>query len=450
MRRAGIIASVTVAAGLLLAFGCGSGGGVGEPSRLTTITVTPNPAQVVQNTEQVFTAVGLDQNGAVMDISPAWTTTGGIGTITSNGDNTATFRGVVAGSGKVRATQFSVQGEADVTVVTGGAPVLTTITMTPATHTLAVGEHVDITATGRDQFGDPIDFNPTWAVEGDIGSLGLVTAETTSTRRFTATAVGTGKVTATDGTVVGETDITVSDAPPADLTNLFFLHHSTGEGFVVEGDMRGWIAGYNAAHGTHYELWDHGYNYQGLRDPSGTWVGMNYNIPDDNTDPDGLHTLWTTNNTARATIMQRHQVIAFKSCFPASAIPDAATLNQYKQWYLDMRTYFDAHPEKLFVVMSTPPLHRLSTNTTEADNARAFADWLKSADYLDGHANVVCFDLFDMLARADDGSATRNMLRYDYEQSHSDGDSHPNTAANQVVGPALAEFMVNAAAAYHP
>ena len=37
----------------------------------------------------------------------------------------------------------------------------------------------------------------------------------------------------------------------------------------------------------------------------------------------------------------------------------------------------------------------LKPDATEADNARAFANWLKSATYLSGHPNVVCFDLFD-------------------------------------------------------
>ena len=100
--------------------------------------------------------------------------------------------------------------------------------------------------------------------------------------------------------------------------------------------------------------------------------------------------------------------------------------------------------------MSTPPLHRLSTNTTEADNARAFANWLKSADYLASHPNVVCYDLFDRLAKADDGSPTANTLRYEYELSHGDGDSHPNATANAVIGPSLAGFMIQAAQAYAP
>jgi len=233
------------------------------------------------------------------------------------------------------------------------------------------------------------------------------------------------------------------------LTNLFFLHHSTGAGIVFGGDMRGAIRAYNKQHGTSYAFWDHGYNGDGLTNPQGNPTGTNYSIPNDNTDPDGLSYLWTGSGAdavqCRNLILTNHEVIAFKSCFPASAIPDAGTLSQYKAWYLSMRSFFDTRPDRVFVVMSTPPLHRKSTNATQAKNARRFADWLKSATYLGGHPNVVCFDLFDLLAKPDDGSATANMLRWEYEGSHSNGDSHPNDLANQTVGPIFAQALIDAA-----
>ena len=239
-----------------------------------------------------------------------------------------------------------------------------------------------------------------------------------------------------------------ADQPNATLTNLFFLHHSTGEGIIVEGHMRRYIADYNTAHGTRFKFWDHGYNSDGLRNPAGRFPGVCYNIPGDNTDPDGLWRLWTSQAvgyvTCRNLILDHHGVIAFKSCFPASAIPDAATLNQRKQWYLAMRGFFDTRLDKVFVVMSTPPLHRLATNPTEAKNARRFANWLKSPTYLSGHPNVRCFDLFNRLAEPDDGSPTANMLQYEYEGSHSDSDSHPNARANRAVGPAFAQALTNA------
>ncbi len=234
-------------------------------------------------------------------------------------------------------------------------------------------------------------------------------------------------------------------ASAVEMENLFFLHHSTGRNIIQEGDVRAWLADYDAQHARNYVLWDHDYNYIGLTDPDGNLTGTSYNIPDDNTDPDGLYVLWTTDNPARAAILANHDVIAFKSCFPASHIATDEELAQRQQWYLEMRDFFDQHPEKVFVVVSQPPLHRLATNLAEADRARAFANWLKSDAYLAGHPNLACIDLFDMLAAPDDGSDTRNMLRYEYELSHYGTDSHPNTLANQTVGPLLIEQLVLAA-----
>lgn len=249
----------------------------------------------------------------------------------------------------------------------------------------------------------------------------------------------------------GPYSLTVSTAG---LSNLFFLHHSTGNGFVVEGDMRQEIEDYNSANGTNFIFWDHGYNGDGLRDGKGVFTGTNYDIPNDNTDPDGLHYLWTSPNAdavaARNQILANHEVIAFKSCFPASEIPNQATLNNYKTWYLAMRDFFDARPDRLFVVMSTPPLHRLATTALSAQFARAFANWLKSDTYLAGHPNIVCFDLFDMLAEADTGGPAENRLRYAYEGSHASSNSHPNATANAVVGPALVKFLCEQAEAYVP
>jgi len=227
--------------------------------------------------------------------------------------------------------------------------------------------------------------------------------------------------------------------------NIFFLHHSTGRNLIDEGYVRSTIETHNASRSVDVEFWDHDYNSIGLRNPNGQYVGTDYNIPNDNTDPDGLHYLWTTSNSARETILNDHQIIAFKSCYPASNITSSEMLQQYKDWYLDMRDVFDAHPHRTFVVMTQPPRHRLRTNTSESTRARAFADWLSSSEYLAGHPNVRCYNLYDRMAHPDDGSGQANCLRYAYERSHSDGDSHPNTLANQTVGPEFTQFLLDLA-----
>jgi len=233
-------------------------------------------------------------------------------------------------------------------------------------------------------------------------------------------------------------------AGTAILGNLFFLHHSTGRNLIAQGDVRGWLAVYNSDRGSQFGFWDHDYNHIGLTDPAGTALGYSYNIPGDNTDPDGLYYLWTTANQARNAILANHEVIAFKSCYPASDIASDSQLAQYKTWYLAMRGVFDLYPDKVFLVMSPPPRHRLATTLAEADRARAFADWLGSSEFLAGHPNVRFFDFFDRLAHPDDGSAARNMLRYEYELNHSSADSHPNARANREIAPEFCRALVAA------
>lgn len=228
------------------------------------------------------------------------------------------------------------------------------------------------------------------------------------------------------------------------IIKILFLHHSVGENLIHEGNMRAAVAAYNAANGTSCELWDHSYNDQGLFNAGGASTGISYNIPGDNTNPDGFHNLWLNVNepewtNSRNQIMNNYRVIAFKSCFVALYdLNSAGDLTHWKNMYLAMRTYFDLHPEKLFVVVTPPPLRAAETNAASAALARQFADWLQSAEYLSGHPNMTTFDLFGHLANAG------NVLRPDYDS----GDSHPNGAANAAIGPVFAGFLCDRARAY--
>ena len=242
------------------------------------------------------------------------------------------------------------------------------------------------------------------------------------------------------------------DPEPPAVYNLFFLHHSTGRNLVEQGDVRDLLAAKSAADGVVYEFWDHDYNRYPLRLPDGSIGIWNYDIPNDNTDPDGLYYLWTSASTdaaaTRDSILTNHRVIAFKSCYPASNIASDSDLAQRKQWYTEMRDVFDTHPDHIFLVMSQPPLHPEATNLANADRARAFADWLGSDEYLQDHPNVVCFDFFASLAHPDDGSADRNTLRSEYRREYVD--SHPNTTANIAVAPLFVDALVAAARLLDP
>ncbi len=246
-----------------------------------------------------------------------------------------------------------------------------------------------------------------------------------------------------------------------DDAKIFMLHNSVGLGLIEQGGMRDYLIDHNARDQTHLAFWDHHYPYIGLTDPSGELLGYPYGSACGfNTNPDGLADQWLGTEShvaaARDSIMT-HDVIAFKSCYrscdfagASTASELAAALVQYQTYYLSMRTYFDQHPEKVFVVLSPPPRHRLheEQSVLRASTARLFAAWLMSPDFRGSppRLNIQVFDLFDLLAAPDDGSPAANMLRYEFERGHADGDSHPNVQANVLVGPILMQALIDAVA----
>jgi len=220
---------------------------------------------------------------------------------------------------------------------------------------------------------------------------------------------------------------------------IIFLHHSVGYGLIDAGAMR------EALSELGYEFYDHGYNDDGLRLADGTWTGTNFNVPEDNTYPDGMAYIFSQplhdppDNTF--SYLMQYDVIIFKSCFPTSNIGDDAQLEANKGYYLTMRDRMDQFPNKLFIIVTQPPQVPLSTNAGEASRARELADWLASDEFLAGHPNVATFDLFDLLA--DDN----NLLREEYRVSDDDG--HPNDIANQTIGPIFVDFIDQAIRSFY-
>lgn len=231
----------------------------------------------------------------------------------------------------------------------------------------------------------------------------------------------------------------IAQSNMGEFTNIVFLHHSTGSNLIRQGNVRSIFQEQG------FSFWDHGYNEQGLREPEGTRTGYNYRVPQDNTDPDGLAAIFGQKeyslplNTLSALL--QHEVIIIKSCFePANRIKSDEQLEQYKDWYLGIRDVMDKHPEKLFIIMTTPPINPARTNLEHAARARDFANWLKSDEFLSGHPNVHAFDFFDLLAENNPASPEYNMLITAYREGT---DSHPNQFANETIGPVFAQFVVD-------
>jgi len=222
------------------------------------------------------------------------------------------------------------------------------------------------------------------------------------------------------------------------LTNVIFLHHSVGRNLIEQGHVREKLAAVG------YRFWDHDYNDPGLRDPAGSFTGYSYSVPDDNTDPDGLTRIFSQPvyplpfNTLSGLL--QHEVIVFKSCFPNSNITSEAQLEQDKTLYLRMRAVMERHSDKIFIVVTQPPLNPAETTPEAAARARALASWLTS-EFPGGRPNIVAFDLFGYLAEDNRSSSDYNMLRVDYRRG---ADSHPNQLANEKVAPILVDFVISA------
>ncbi len=145
-----------------------------------------------------------------------------------------------------------------------------------------------------------------------------------------------------------------------------------------------------------------------------------------------------------------NEIIMFKSCFPNSDLygdPDDPPLDepnaQYtvanaKAVYNDILTYFATRQDKLFIVITAPPLMESETTAARAANARAFNDWLVEdwlADY--SLANVAVFDYYNVLTHPDshhrwNGSQIEHIQAVATNISaYPSGDSHPSSAGHR-------------------
>ncbi|KRT74858.1 MAG: fibronectin type III domain-containing protein [Deltaproteobacteria bacterium CSP1-8] len=174
---------------------------------LTSISVSPSSASVAANGTQQFTATAKDQFGNALVTQPVftWTVSGG-GTI--NGSGLFTAGSTAGGPYTVRAASGVVSGTASVTV-TAPAPILTSISVSPSSASVAANGTQQFTATAKDQFGNALVTQPvfTWTVSGGgtINGSGLFTAGSTAGGPYT--------VRAASGVVSGTASVTVTDVP---------------------------------------------------------------------------------------------------------------------------------------------------------------------------------------------------------------------------------------------
>lgn len=236
-------------------------------------------------------------------------------------------------------------------------------------------------------------------------------------------------------------------SPPPQPVKLVFIHHSTGENWLTDGygDLGVTLAENN------YFVSDTNYGWG----PDS--IGDRTDIPDwlewfasDQT-PRYMEALFDESgqNSGYTRLFDdpggENTVIMFKSCFPNSALegnpsdpPDPEgwlTVGHAKYVYNEILHYFETRPDKLFIVITAPPL----SDPTYAENARAFNDWLVN-DWLAENdytlPNVAVFDFYNVLTARNahhwyqDGQI-EHLTTGSNTLAYPSGDDHPSEAGSR-------------------
>ncbi len=255
---------------------------------------------------------------------------------------------------------------------------------------------------------------------------------------------------------------TVNSSPPDEVVKLVFIHHSTGENWLTDGygDL-GRTLGEN-----NYFVSDTNYGWGpdviGDRTDIPNWTEW---FASANT-PTYMNALF--NETEQHASYTRtlsdpggeNEIIMFKSCFPNSALGgnpndppgtyEELTVSGAKYVYNTILHYFATRPDKLFVVITAPPL----SDPTYSENARAFNqwlvnDWLNENNYTLG--NVAVFDFYNILTGPDahhriNNGQVEHILGTSNTLSYPSGDDHPSQKGSRK---ATEEFLPMLNAFYH-
>lgn len=243
--------------------------------------------------------------------------------------------------------------------------------------------------------------------------------------------------------------------PPSQPVKLIFIHHSTGENWLTDGygDLGRTLDQNN------YFVSDTNYGWGpdaiGDRTDIPNWTEW-FRSDQTNRYMQALFSESGQNSSYTRTLSDpggENEIIMFKSCFPNSALegnpndPPSAegelTVGHAKYVYNEILQYFASRPDKLFIVITAPPL----SDSTYAANARAFNNWLLN-NWLSENSytgkNVAVFDFYNVLTapanhhRWANGQIEHSIASNKNTTSYPSGDDHPSVEGSRK---ATSEFI---------
>ena len=204
-RLAGLLGLVALLAA------CGGGGGGGDSTNpppnvtLSSIAVTPASASVVAGSTLQFTATGSYSDGTTKDLTATVNWTSSDASKATIVANSGLATGVAAGSATITATSGGISGT-DALTVTARPASLSSISVTPASASVAAGLTLQFTATGSYSDGTTKDLTAsvTWT-SSDMSKATIV-----ASGLATGVAAGSSTITATSGSISGTDTLTIA------------------------------------------------------------------------------------------------------------------------------------------------------------------------------------------------------------------------------------------------
>ncbi len=184
------------------------------PPALTSIVVTPsNPSILIGGTQQ-FTAVGYDQNGAIMSgIAFAWSSNNqGAATVSTGGVAT----GIAQGTAQITASAQGIHSNSAVVTVSKPASVLTSIQVSPPSASIQAGNMTRFSAVGYDQYQNVMSgIVFAWSSSNtNTATVTAINSEGVTDGVATGLAAGSIQITVSANGVSTTASLTVTPPPP--------------------------------------------------------------------------------------------------------------------------------------------------------------------------------------------------------------------------------------------
>jgi 6-phosphogluconolactonase (cycloisomerase 2 family)/uncharacterized protein YjdB len=179
---------------------------------LVSIAITPSNSSIAKGTVQQLTATGTYSDNSTQDLTASVTwapTTSAIATVSNTAGSVGKATALSPGTVTITASLGAVTGS---TMLTVTPAVLVSIAVTPANASIAKGTTQQFTATGTYSDTSTLDLTTSVAWAPMAGAIATVSNTAGSQGLADALSPGTVTVTATLGTIVGTTQLTVTAA----------------------------------------------------------------------------------------------------------------------------------------------------------------------------------------------------------------------------------------------